>query len=86
VEAQSNTDGSIRPKVDRTTDLAPRTRELKVSNKRKRDITSATNNPKKTPKETPKKISKKKQNVLDKAEKSIYTAALADPLSLEKQH
>jgi hypothetical protein len=85
-EAQPNADGSARPEVDGTTDPAPRTREPKVSNKRKRDATGATNNPKKTPKETPKKIGKKKQDALDKAEKSIRTAALAGPLSLEKQH
>jgi hypothetical protein len=77
------------PKVDGIAEPAPR-KGVKTSNKRKRDATGATDTPKKAtkeaPKETPKRIRKKKRDALDKAEKSIRTAALAGPLSLEKLH
>jgi hypothetical protein len=77
------------PEVDGTAEPAPR-KGAKTSNKRKRDATGAADTPKKAtkeaPKETPKRIGKKKRDALDKAEKSIRTAALAGPPSLEKLH
>jgi hypothetical protein len=88
-DPQPSSNETVLPEVDGIAEPAPR-KGAKTSNKRKRDATSATDTPKKAtkeaPKETPKKIRKKKRDALDKAEKSIRTAALAGPLSLEKLH
>jgi hypothetical protein len=77
------------PEVDSIAKPAP-CKGAKTSNKRKRNVTGAIDTPKKAtkeaPKETPKRIRKKKQDALDKAEKSIRTATLAGPLLLEKLH